>query len=242
MYILYKRGDEHMIYMTGDKHRRFGAVNTFCSMAGTTLNDTLVILGDAGINFTGNEVDTELKKKIDGFPIKLLCVHGNHEQRPYNFASYKEVPFLGGIAYAEQEHPTIFFAKDGEVYDFGGKKALILGGAYSVDKHYRLAHKLGWWPDEQPSAEIKAYVEERLRQLDYKVDYVFSHTCPTKYIPTEMFLKGIDQSTVDRSTEDWLDAIESKLTYDRWYCGHWHTNKRVDKMCFLFEDYVELGK
>ena len=56
-----------------------------------------------------------------------------------------------------------------------------------------------WWPDEQPSPEIKEYVE---KQLDEKeIDVVFTHTCPAKYIPTECFLSGIDQLKVDNSTE-----------------------------------------
>ena len=29
--------------------------------------------------------------------------------------------------------------------------------------------------------------------------------------------------------------IEDKLSYDAWYCGHWHINKRIDKMHFLME-------
>ena len=30
--------------------------------------------------------------------------------------------------------------------------------------------------------------------------------------------------------------IEDKLDYKKWYCGHWHINKRIDKMEFLFHD------
>ena len=39
----------------------------------------------------------------------------------------------------------------------------------------------------------------------------------------------INQDSVDDSTEKWLDNIESRLYYERWYCGHWHISKRVDK-------------
>ena len=59
---------------------------------------------------------------------------------------------------------------------------------------------------------------------------------PAKYIPTECFLSGIDQSKVDNSTEEWLDTIEDKIEYEAWYLGHWHTDKRIDKMHFLFHD------
>ena len=52
-----------------------------------------------------------------------------------------------------------------------------------------------------------------------------------------MFLSMIDQTTVDKSTEIWLDSIEKRVKYKAWFCGHWHTNKRIDKMHFLYGDF-----
>ena len=52
-----------------------------------------------------------------------------------------------------------------------------------------------------------------------------------------MFLGGIDQRTVDDSTERWLDTIEDADKYKAWFCGHWHTDKRIDKMHFLFHSF-----
>lgn len=116
----------------------------------------------------------------------------------------------------------------------------MIGGAYSVDKWYRLERGLHWWPDEQPSEEIREKVKTVLNQRNWQIDIVFSHTCPLKYEPREVFLKGLDQSTVDKSTEEWLGWIESKLHYERWYCGHYHTEKQIDKLRFMFEDYTLL--
>lgn len=72
-----------------------------------------------------------------------------------------------------------------------------------------------------------------------KVDIVLTHTCPYKYIPREMFLPNIDQTTVDNSTEVFLDEIEEKLNYQKWYCGHYHTDKNIDSIRFMFKDIVE---
>ena len=66
---------------------------------------------------------------------------------------------------------------------------------------------------------------------------VLSHTCPFRYEPIEMFLPIVDQSTVDASTEHWLDKIEQSLSYKAWYCGHWHTDKRIDKLHFLYHSF-----
>ncbi len=79
-----------------------------------------------------------------------------------------------------------------------------------------------------------------MEELGWKVDFVWIHTCPEKYTPREAFLSGIDQAMVDSSTEQWLDTIEDWLEYEAWYCGHWHINKRIDRMHFLMESYEEI--
>ena len=56
----------------------------------------------------------------------------------------------------------MLFARDGDIFIMDGTKHLVIGGAYSVDKYYRLENNLLWFADEQPSAEIKAYVEEQI--------------------------------------------------------------------------------
>ncbi|MEA4821022.1 MAG: hypothetical protein VB122_02120, partial [Erysipelotrichales bacterium] len=47
----------------------------------------------------------------------------------------------------------------------------------------------------------------------------------------------ISQDTVDKSTEEWLGKIEERLDYRKWYCGHYHTRKKIDKVQFMFEDF-----
>ncbi len=155
-------------------------------------------------------------------PITFFCIHGNHEMRPSPKLGYKLSTYHGGQVWVQAEYPNIVFAIDGEIYDFMGYSCLAVGGAYSVDKWYRLRMGYGWWPDEQPSDEIKAKVERVLEGCDWKVDVVLSHTCPLRYEPTEAFLPCLDQSTVDTCTEEWLNTIEERLSYERWYCGHFH--------------------
>lgn len=99
----------------------------------------------------------------------------------------------------------------------------------------RLMIDSAWFPDEQPDEKCKETVEAALEREGWKVDYVLTHTCPAKYVPVEAFLPGLDQRTVDRSTEDWLDELEGKMTYEKWLCGHWHIEKKIDKLEFLFK-------
>jgi 3-oxoacid CoA-transferase subunit A len=229
-----------LIYITGDTHRDFRRVAAFCDTVESTKDDVLIILGDAGINYAGEPKDGMIKRQLSELPITLLCIHGNHEMRPESAGIYEEAMWRGGLVYREPVYPNLLFAKDGEVYELAGKRCIAIGGAYSVDKPLRVANNWGWWPDEQPSEEIKQRVERRLDAEGWNMDIVLSHTCPMKYVPREMFLSGIDQSGVDNGTEIWLDTIEGRLTYDRWYCGHHHTNKSIDKLRFVFGDFLEM--
>ena len=230
-----------MVYITGDTHGQFQRIELFCQVMQTTKADTMIILGDTGFNYYGGKRDATVKSYANAFPIRLFCIHGNHENRPQNIPSYKETDFCGGRVLYEPEYPDILFAIDGEVYELDSYRCIVIGGAYSVDKFYRLEKGYGWWLDEQPSPEIKARVEKKLATIGNEVDIVLTHICPRKYEPVETFLDFIDQSTVDKSTEDWLDRIEGQISYKKWYCGHYHTRKRIDRMQFMFEDYDVLS-
>ena len=229
-----------MIYLTGDIHGNPTQVELFCSKMQLTEKDTIIILGDVGLNYYGGKRDRLPKRILSSLPVTFLCIHGNHENRPQNIPEYKPTIWNGGRVLVDEEHPNILFAEDGEIYDLDGKKALAIGGAYSVDKFYRLQRGFGWWADEQPSELTKRKVEGVVNECK-DIDIILSHTCPKKYIPTEMFLPMIDQSSVDNSTEEWLDTIEDTVNYKAWYCGHWHTDKRIDKMHFLFTTFESLG-
>ena len=231
--------DGHMIYITGDTHGRFERVEAFCRRFQTSKEDILIILGDAGINFRGPEYDRLKKGFLEFLPITIFAIHGNHEQRPYTIDSYKQKLWYGGMVYYEEKYPSLLFAKDGEIFEFAGKQTIVMGGAYSIDKAIRIAYGWGWWEDEQPSDEIKKYTEQQLEKVDWKVDVVLSHTIPLKYEPVEVFMPGVDQSRVDKSTEEWLDRIEDKLSYKKWYCGHYHTEKKIDKLEIMFENFDE---
>lgn len=229
------------VYVTGDVHGKFNRIWDFSKMYSTHRTDIMIILGDAAINFAGGERDEIIKRGLKNLRLQLLCVHGNHEMRPESVGDYEEMEWHGGIVYVEPALPHLLFAKDSEIYDIAMQKCVAVGGAYSVDKFARLQRGWPWFADEQPSPEIKARVEQRLAAEGCEVDFVFSHTCPLKYEPTETFIRGIDQSAVDKSTEVWLDSIEERLTYERWYCAHYHTVKKVDRVRFLYENFRRIG-
>ena len=226
-------------YITGDTHGNFNRIDYFCQRFETSKEDILCILGDAGINYYLNKKDYMLKQVLQDMPITFFCIHGNHEERPFNISTYITKKWNGGTVYYEEEFPNILFAKDGEIYNINGKSILVIGGAYSVDKEYRLLKGWSWFKDEQPSKEIVKYIEKQITKQRH-FDIVLTHTCPIKTEPRHMFLPFIDQSKVDKTTELLLQRIADWITFDNWYFGHFHGHWDNGKYHMLFEDYVEV--
>lgn len=279
-----------MVYITGDIHSDILKIKNYCNKYNISQDDTVIILGDVGINFYQNKKDQKNKYQLNNLGPTIFCIQGNHEIRPEHFDTYRIKEYRGGQVFVEDEYPNLVFAKDGEIYNFDGKKTIVCGGAYSVDKWYRICrallqlsgpmidenmlekslnfvngnlkdndHKIRdflddmyniipehakfWWPDEQPSDETKKRVEKQLENNDWNIDVVLTHTGPTKYEPVDMFLSGVNQLIVDKTTEDWFDRIENKLKYGHWYAGHYHVDRKVnDKFTFLFNNIIEFGK
>ncbi|HBF15010.1 MAG TPA: hypothetical protein DDW30_04890 [Clostridiales bacterium] len=129
----YDDGTPAKFFITGDKHRHFGQVKKFCKDMNTRRKDVLIILGDAGFNYYDDKRDDELKKEISALNITLFCLHGNKENRPQNVGTYGIRDFCGGKVYYEPKYPNIYFAIDGQIYTFEGKKYMVVGGAHSVE-------------------------------------------------------------------------------------------------------------
>lgn len=237
-------------YITGDKHRKFDTVKEFCRVMHTKRKDVLIILGDTGFNYYGDKRDDALKKEMSRLNITLFCVHGNKENRPQNVGTYGIRSFCGGKVYYEPQYPNIYFAIDGEIYAFEGKKYMVVGGAHSVDKIRCLENGLPFWDDEMPNDTIKEKVEYNLLHEGNQIYGMMTHTCPIDYLPTEMFLstrqnanikrkprkaksKKLFKPDIDRSTEIWLGDLEKKLNYEIWFCGHYHVDKQIDKIQML---------
>ena len=160
--------------------------------------------------------------------------------RSSNIESYKMEGYLNNYVNVEPEYPNIKFALDGYRYHSKKIDALVIGGAYSVDKDYRISKGYHWWDDEQPSVNIKECINTYIKHYS-KFDYILTHTCPFNHIPIEMFIPEIDQKNVDKTTEKWLQYIHDNIVFEKWYCGHFHCDKQVDKIRFLYNDFIELG-
>lgn len=230
------------VYICGDTHGSFKPIRDFYQIISknntpVTEDDVLIILGDFGANYFFNYRDINFKQKLKSYKITYFVIRGNHEERPSvcmekNPENWHTETFWGNQVYVENDFPYIKYALDAPaayLIPTKGKpiKTLVLPGAYSVDKYYRLTNNYSWFPEEQCTEEEMA-AGITLAQSD-SWDLVLSHTCPIIYEPTDLFLSFIDQSTVDKTTERWLGQIEYNLDYKLWCWGHYHTTRIYPK-------------
>lgn len=232
------------IYVTGDKHGDFSGVFAWVrENRSVSRDDILIVLGDAGLNYSKTKSDYIAKERVSReVPCRLIMVHGNHEERPENCDGYslKYVDDLGCECWVQDEFPNLLFPKDG-VMTINGKKFLVLGGAYSVDKFLRLTYGWPWFPSEQMPAETKDYIRE-LVKTEHNFDYVLSHTAPMKYEPKHLFLKNLNQKMIDKTMEAFLDEIEGQISYGFWLFGHYHSDERLGtRVAILYREIHPLS-
>lgn len=195
-------------------------------------SDVLILLGDCGLNYFFNYRDDNTKKKLKKFGFTYFCIRGNHEERPENCAAaapenWHKEEFFGNEVWVQNKYPYIKYALDQVAeYNIDGKSTLVVPGAYSVDKEYRLRQGWSWFPQEQLSWEEQ---EDGLKNLKSHYDYILSHTCPQGFLPyiQDLFLSVVDQSSVDKTTENYLQTIAERVNWDHWYFGHYHDNRDI---------------
>ena len=221
-------------FLKGDIHGNLFEVIEFINRFELGENDNIIILGDCGIAWRKDRKDLDQNIKLwnecsNG--VKLYFLDGNHE----NFNILNSLPIennMGKIA------DNIYHLRRGQIYEFEGKKILVCGGADSIDK-YRRVENFTWWKEETISQETI----DNIPAGHY--DYVLTHCCPRSifdnnriYLSTLQFL---DENKINHNSEDMLEQLKDKITFDHWYFGHYHINRNLDnKFTCLFEDFKEV--
>jgi len=250
-------------YVCGDVHQDFKPIREFYLRHNTNKDfrdaeKVLIMLGDFSANFFLDGelgyMDRNFKKKLGKYPFTYFVIRGNHEQRPSICKSshpekWHVETYFNNFVYVENDYPYIKYALDRPAtYQIGNYKTIVFPGAYSVDKYYRLSHNKVWFTKEQMDNTEMNIGKILLAAENWKVDLILSHTCPTCYEPTDLFLPTVDQSLVDKTTERYLAEIERKLDYKLWCFGHYHRtrvypNADDKQMLMLFNQHlIDLDK
>ena len=245
------------IITIGDLHGDYRPIKKLNTIKAINNNDIIICLGDFGGNFFFDYRDRNFKEKLGKYNITYFIIRGNHEQRPGACADgspheWHIETFWNNKVYVENKYPYIKYALDApakyEIPIAQGKnlQTLVLPGAYSVDKYYRLANNWTWFEQEQLTEEEMAAGTALAQSQSW--DLVLSHTCPICYEPTDLFIPDVDQSLVDKTMERWLGSIEYTLDYKLWCWGHFHHNRvyphfnNSDRLMLAWDCYCDLNK
>lgn len=234
-----------MIYLTGDAHGRndWGKIFEFYNTGKVNEKDILIITGDFGAIWDG---DVKALDKYNRLSCTICFVDGNHE----NFDLLYQYPieiWNGGKVHRIRSN--IYHLMRGEVFIIEGNTFFTFGGATSIDKEWRLeqekikkinglnkTYKI-WWEQEQPSPEEIANGFVKLKQVNYKVDYIITHTLDRGTM-VELY-GGIKEDT---SLNIFLEYVRTNVKFKVWFCGHFHIDKfsEIKKTCILYNKIVNL--
>ena len=197
----------------------------------------LIVLGDAGFNYTEGPQDIFIKDRVSWPCNYIYCVRGNHEMRPQDvptMVKYFDENVLNYVYY-ELEYPYIRYFIDGYCYNINGHLVLVIGGAYSVDKYFRLEQGRKWFPNEQLTKDELDFIYEHYKGEEF--DIILTHTCPYSWRPVDLFLPSVDSKTIDNTMELWMDEFKDVVSYNLWAFGHFHDDRLVNpKARMMFKD------
>lgn len=233
------------IFITGDLHGEEPVITSIparCPQLGK--GDVLLVAGDFGIPWwqpgsDRSKNDTKLLRLLSDYEFTTCFIDGNHE----NFDLLQTFPYeerWGGRV--EKIAPHIYHLCRGELFTLGGHSIFTFGGATSVDKASRTEH-VSWWSEENASSAEKAHGIAVLEHANWHVDYVITHTAPEQFFSVYQEL-AFNKLLLACPTQAYLTELHNRLTYKKWYFGHYHGDKNSNSLqCrLLFDDIVELGE
>ena len=213
------------VFITGDVHGypiRFDQPNLEALGLSLTKNDIVIICGDFGLPWYGDEEEERCLNWLAAKPFEILFIDGNHENFDLLYQFPVEERYGGRV---RRLRKNIFHLMRGEVYEIEGKKYFAFGGASSADKHTR-EEGISWWKEETHSQEEYKNALKNLVKVDFNVDYVVTHTVPTCFLGNVEFKK---QGAGECPVAIMLDDLVKRLCYRKWFAGHFHVHYEDEK-------------
>jgi predicted phosphodiesterase len=220
-----------MIYLTGDTHIPIDTVKLedtyFPAQHAMTKDDYLIICGDFGGVWDRSEKKEQILNGLANRNFTTLFVDGNHE----NFDILDKMPvsqWHGGKVHFIRD--SIIHLMRGQVFKIDGMKFFTMGGANSNDKAYRVPHRT-WWKQELPNDVEKQTGLDNLALHNNEVDYIITHTAPTDIV-TQIRPIVDDELPLN----EYLLDVKSKVSFKKWFFGHFHENRVIDDKYILLYD------
>lgn len=175
------------ILLAGDTHGNTSHMEYILAIAKEQGCDRVFQLGDFGYwehEQSGIQYLDDVNKYSQLHDIPVYFLDGNHDKISLLLEKYKDADEEGFILVRE----NVLYAPRGHCWTWGGKSFIAIGGAYSVDKQYRLAQERHdaerygkntsgtlWFPEEEMADRDLDAILDRAPQ---RVDFMLTHDKP----------------------------------------------------------------
>jgi len=182
----------------GDVHGRW--VDLANAMNKNSDTEVFIQVGDFGIFPRGGHMPN------GEFDTPLLFIDGNHDDHWY----LKQIEEKGELEII----PNCFYVPRGSTHRIGDAQVNFLGGAISIDKHFR-TYGVNWWPEEEPDRE------EYQRFIDLpEADIFVTHEAPLTIV--EKIVEGVVRPDPVSNTLEFIFREVKKP--EIWIFGHHHVH------------------
>lgn len=200
------------VLLAGDVHGNGKWVGTLCKLASRHGCDTILQLGDFGYwphTDKGLRFLDQVDRHAERYGVRCLYwIDGNHENHE----------MLAGLKADEDGFVTIGdrcrYAPRGHRWSWGRVDFGALGGAFSMDHHYRV-EGVSWWPNEMPTDADVANLGEA------PLDVLLCHDAPEGAPIRKFELRARDEMLCSLVRERILQAVKATRP-ELVVHGHWH--------------------
>lgn len=246
-----ERGLNMSIYVTGDCHGEFSKFNS-ARFPEQAEGDIVIIAGDFGGYWRDTPDERWWLKWLSEKPAQYCFVDGNHEN--YDRLNVLPVESWNGGLVQRLPHTNILHLMRGQMYNIDGCRIFTFGGTASHDisdgiipydengewrekeremlragkRMFRIEH-LEWWKEEMPSEEEMQLGRDTLEANHWSCDYIITHDCPSGLRPF------VAREPEMNPLVEYLQEINDKTDYKRWYFGHHHMDRAFGRQICLYD-------
>lgn len=190
-----------MIIYAGDIHGRLHAIKAIDSYAIQNNIQNVIQVGDFAIHWNTESCPiAEYFNTRETGPTWWTC-GGNHDNWPHWFSLHSE----GNLTELAK---NCFYVHRGTTVEIDSRLHLFLGGAESIDRHYRV-DGVSWWREETPTKEE---FERFFLSLEAeKPEVVVTHDAP---LQVDIFKYNRDSNPTPR-------ALTNIFKYSNHHPKHW---------------------
>lgn len=209
------------LLLAGDTHGNIHHFKYLLQVAADHSIDDIVVLGDFGYWPHVGDFHKVVDKLSEMHGVTTYWLDGNHE----NF-NWLEKAVKMDSPFPQQMGNNLYYLPRGMLWVLDDVKILVLGGAVSIDKNWRLAQeertgKEGslWWPQEQINNDDINRAKSR-----GKVDLMFTHDMPDESYHTAFGHSGYKADEMSRHNRQKVSEVLHHAHPKALFHGHMHTD------------------